>query len=273
MNVKSADAGIPPKDGRTIQSVTRALDILEVLSMSEGEMPLNEIARMTGLNVSTCHHILLTLLTRGYVGQAQKGRSYSLGSKVIELSSNRARQFSLVDLAMPALRELNDRTGENVHLAVIQGNDLVILTELASPKIVRVVTDSISLANAAHASAIGKAILAWLPEPEITRILDHKGLTKFTDRTVVDRHDLIEGLRHVRRFGFAMEREEFLPGVVSVGTAIRDYSGTVLGAVGCTIPGGRADEDHLELVKEAVQACAGSIATRLGRPSEDQREN
>ena len=78
MNVISADAGAHPKDGRTIQSVTRALDILEVLSTSEGEMPLNEIARMTGLNVSTCHHILLTLLTRGYVGQAQKGRSYPL---------------------------------------------------------------------------------------------------------------------------------------------------------------------------------------------------
>jgi len=255
-----------PKDGRTIQSVARALDILEVLSNSQDELPLNEIGQLTGLNVSTCHHIILTLLNRGYVSQAQKGRGYTLGSRVLELSSNRARQFSLVDLALPELRRLNDTTEENVHLAVIQGNDLVILTELESPRVVRVVTGGISHANAAHATAIGKAILAWLPEQEISRILDQKGQSKFTEQTITKRHDLIEALRHVRRFGFALDDQEFLSGVVSVGTALRDYSGTVLGSVGCTLPAGRADEDHLESVKAAVRDCVESLAAKLGRP-------
>ena len=260
------------KEGRTIQSVTRALDILEVLSNSPGELALNEIASATGLNLSTCHHIILTLLTRGYVSQAQKGRGYALGSRVLELSSNRARQFSLVDLALPELRRLNDTTQENVHLAVIQGNDLAVLAELDSPRVVRVVTGGISHANAAHATAIGKAILAWLPEQEITRILDQKGQTKFTENTITKKNNLIEALRHVRRFGFALDEQEFLPGVISVGTALRDYSGTVLGSVGCTLPADRADEEHLDLVKAAVHDCVEALAAKLGRPQEGEAD-
>ena len=122
---------------REIQSVSRALNILEVLSKAQsegkvGEMQLGEIAIATDLNVSTCHHILMTLMKRGYVAQYSRGRAYFLGTKIHELSSNQARQFSLAASAMPELRQLNMVTGENVHLAVLQGNDLVVLVQLDS---------------------------------------------------------------------------------------------------------------------------------------------
>lgn len=259
----------PIKDNRKIQSVSRALDILEVLSNVQGEVALNGIAVMTGLNVSTCHHIVQTLMDRGYVSQAHKGRGYTLGSRVLELSSNSARQFTLVDVAMPELKRLNQIVGENVHLAVMQGNDLVVLAELESPRVVRVVTGGISYASAAHATALGKAILAWLPDQEVTRLLDQKGQTKFTENTITERHDLIEALRLVRRFGFASDHQEFLPGVMSVGTVLRDYSGTVLGSLGCTFPQGRGDEDHLEGLKVAINECVGSLAKKFGRPRGD----
>ena len=135
---------------REIQSVARALNILEVLSKAQGEdrggeMQLGEIALATALNVSTCHHILLTLMNRGYIAQHKRGRAYFLGLKIHELSSNRARQFSLAESAMPELRQLNKVTGENVHLAVLQGDDLVILAQLASHRVVRVNLDAINL--------------------------------------------------------------------------------------------------------------------------------
>ncbi len=259
----------PPKSGRTIQSVARALNILEVLSKAEGEMQLGEIARETELNVSTCHHILLTLMTRGYVAQNNRGRAYFLGTKILELSSNRARQFSLAELAMPELRRLNSVTGENVHLAVIQGNDLVALAQLDSTKIVQVNMEAISLTGAAHATAIGKSILAWLPENEIERIIRQKGLPQFTRSTITDFDALKESLRLVRRFGFAIDREEFLPGVVCIGTALRDYSGTVLGSISCTLPDSRAADENIEIVKQAVLDCVAKLSSKLGRPKGD----
>ena len=257
------------KENRKIQSVSRALDILEVLSNVQGELALNGIAAITGLNVSTCHHIIQTLMNRGYVSQAQKGRGYTLGSRVLELSSNSARQFTLVDFAMPELELLNQITQENVHLAVIQGSDLVVLAELDSPQVVRVVTGGISYASAAHATSLGKAILAWLPDQEVTRLLDQKGQTKFTENTITEKNDLIEALRLVRRFGFALDHQEFLPGVMSIGTALRDYSGTVLGSLGCTFPHDRGSEDHLEGLKVAIKDCVGSLATKFGRPASE----
>ena len=78
--------GVRP--GRTIQSVDRAIDVLEVLAESGAELPLKEIARKTGLNVSTCHHLLATLVNRGYVGRSRLGRLYFIGSKVTELSKS-----------------------------------------------------------------------------------------------------------------------------------------------------------------------------------------
>ena len=78
---------------------------------------------------------------------------------------------------------------------------------------------------------------------------------------------MIEALRHVRRYGFALDNEEFLPGVMSVGTALRDYSGTVLGSLGCTFPHERGSEDHLEGLKVAIKDCVGSLATKFGRPA------
>ena len=258
----------PPSYNRGIQSVARALNILEVLSKAQGEgkvgeMQLGEIANATDLNVSTCHHLILTLMNRGYVAQHKRGQAYFIGTKIHELSSNRARQFSLADSAMAELRQLNLVTGENAHLAVLQGNDLVVLAQFESPQVVRVNLEAVNLTNSSHATAIGKSILAWLPDVEIERIVNQKGLVKYTPATIVDFDHLKENLRLVRRFGYAIDHEEFVVGVASVGTALRDQAGTVLGSVSCTLPASRADTVHFDAVKNAVLQCSVDLSRKL----------
>jgi IclR family acetate operon transcriptional repressor len=253
---------------RGIQSVARALNILEVLSKAQGEgkvgeMQLGEIANATDLNVSTCHHLILTLMNRGYVAQHKRGQAYFIGTKIHELSSNRARQFSLADSAMPELRQLNMVTGENAHLAVLQGDDLVVLAQFESPQVVRVNLEAVNLTNSSHATAIGKSILAWLPDVEIERIVNQKGLVKYTPATIVDFDHLKENLRLVRRFGYAIDQEEFVVGVASVGTVLRDQAGTVLGSVSCTLPASRADTVHFDAVKNAVLQCSVDLSRKL----------
>ncbi len=257
-----------PRGTRTIQSVDRALDLIEVLARANGELALKEIAIQSGLNLSTCHHLISTLVKRGYVGQNPQGRSYFLGPKIVEVSNSRMGQFNLAEVAMPELRRLNQMTKESVHLAVLQGHDLTTLGKLESLHAVRVATDTGGKANAAHATATGKAILAWLPETEIARVVAEKGLTAFTESTITSLGDLVEELRHVRRNGFALDREEFQPGVICVGSAIRDVSGAVMGSISCSMPEMRATSDHVEETKNAVKACATNLSELLGRSAE-----
>jgi len=171
------------RPARSVQSVDRAIDILEVLSASGREMQLGEIAEAVGINVSTCHHLINTFVARGFVGRNPYNRSYFLGHRIVELSNARVQQFNLVERSAPELRRLNDATRETVHLAAMQGIELVTLIKIDSPHAVRVGTDSMGKANAMHATATGKAVLAWLPEQEIDRIVELSGLTDFTPRS------------------------------------------------------------------------------------------
>lgn len=116
---KNTDAGAKiastaGKAGRTIQSIERALDLLDILAAADGERALREIASKAGLNSSTCHHLLATLVKRGYVGRNPLTRNYFLGSRITELSHRRLKQFNLIDIAMVELRELQDGTGKSI---------------------------------------------------------------------------------------------------------------------------------------------------------------
>ena len=252
----------PQPARRKIQSVERALRLLELLA--QGNLRLNAISKTLNLNASTCHHLLSTLLEHGYVAQSAHDRSYFLGNKISELSRSRIRQFNIAEVAMNGLRALNERTGETVHLAVMQGDELITLTVLDSRHAVRVVSAPGGKSDAAHATATGKAILAWLPEQEIERIIERCGLMRFTDKTIVDRHDLLENLRHVRRNGFSVDNEEYQPGVVCIGAAIRDHAGAVIGAFSCSMPRMRANKKRLNAVENDVKATARILSDAVG---------
>jgi len=249
---------------RSVQSVDRAIDILEILSASRGEMQLSEIADAVSLNVSTCHHLINTFVARGFVGRNPYNRSYFLGHRILELSKSRVQQFNLVERAMPDLQWLNDATRETVHLTAMQGVELVTLTKIDSPHPVRVGTDTIGKANAMHATATGKAVLAWLPESEVERVIQANGLTKFTPRTCVSKSELTEELRHVRRRGFATDDEEFQPGVFCIGCAVRDASGGVIASVSCSMPKTRATKSQRVSIRENVIDCARRLSSVLG---------
>ena len=251
------------KPAPVIQSVDRALDILEALAQAEGKIALAELSARTGLNLSTCHHLVATIVRRGYIAQDRATRHYSLGSKIFELSEARTRQIDLVALTAPHLNRLNRETGEAAHLGVVEGTELIVVARLASLYAVRV-DNAISQSSAAHATATGKAILAWLPESEIDEILAAKGMERFTPRTIVTRDALIEELRLVRRYGYAEEREEFRPGVYGVGAALRGHKGVVAGAICLSLPTMRATEEVVAKARRAVKAAALEISKELG---------
>src|SRR5215469_9250452 len=239
-------------DRHNIQSVDRALYLLETIADAGGEATLTDLASRTGLNISTCHHLLATLIQRGFATKVP-GRLYALGARIIYLG-HACLQVDLPRRAQPYLEAINQATGETVHLAALQGDNVVTLSVREARHAVRVDTGRIGKMEAPHATSLGKAILAWLPEDEMRRILAH-GMKRFTDKTITEFPALIESLRIVRRNGYALDREEFLPGVICVGAAIRDQVGTVIGAISASTPAMRADEAHVTLMREEVSAA------------------
>jgi IclR family acetate operon transcriptional repressor len=254
-----------PKSRRrdSVQSVERALALVDVLARSSGSLQLSELAQQARLNVSTGHHLLATLVKWGYVTRAP-GRRYALGARGLHLAQAFLKQVDLPRRAQPHVDRVSAETGETVHLAILQGDAVVTLLKREGRHPVRVDTGAVGAMDAAHASAVGKAMLAWLPETEVRRILARRGMRAFTPNTVTDPDLLIEQLRLVRRHGHAADREEYQPGVTCVGAAIRDHLGAVVGAISASAPTSRASEEHLSRMRASVVGAARALAAELG---------
>jgi len=248
-------------DRHSIQSVDRALRLLETIADMGGEATLTELANRTGLNISTCHHLLATLIQRNFAAKVPGRRLYALGNRLITLS-HACLQVDLPRRAQPYMETINRATGETVHLVGWQGDSMSVLSVREARHAVRVETGKIGRLSAPHAQSAGKAILAWLPEDEIRRLLPD--LKRHTANTITDLPALIESLRHVRRNGHALDQEEYLPGVVCVGAAIRDHAGTVIGAISASAPTMRADKGHFGLMREQVVAATRALSAEFG---------
>lgn len=251
-----------------IQSVDRALFLLETIAEAGGEATLTDLSHRTGLNISTCHHLLATLIQRGFAAKVSGRRLYALGPRILYLS-HACLQVDLPRRAQPYLEAVNRATGETVHLATLQGDSIVMLAVREARHAVRVDTGRTGRMEAPHATSVGKAILAWLPEDEMRRILA-SGMKRCTDNTITDFAAFVEALRHVRRNGYAMDHEEHLPGVICVGAAIRDQAGTVIGGISASTPTMRADDEHIALMREEITNAARGLSAEFGAPAPAQ---
>jgi IclR family transcriptional regulator, acetate operon repressor len=254
------------RDNGGIQALDRAFLILDIIADAGGEAKLTEIAGIAGLNVSTCHHLISTLHNWGYVARGANSRSYVLGSRILYLSAACLRQVDLPRRAQSFVDRLNDQTREAVQLAIMQDTNLVNVLHREARHAVRVDAGCGGNSNAAHATATGKAILAWLPPTELDRIVADKGLTAFTPHTITDIEKLKEDLRLTRRNGFAIDREEFQLGVICLGAAIRDHAGAVVGSISVSSPVFRAASAYLDQIKVHLVAAADELSTELGAP-------
>lgn len=244
------------QQGRTIQSVDRALSVLETIAETNDGMTVSAVSEITGLNVSTCHHLITTLMYRGYLTQVSRSRGYTLGPKLNEVIEASQRESDPAILLANDLRELGARLGHGVQFAVLSGTSL--LTKLSFPGNDDAVVEpsEVDKMTALHATATGKAILAWIPDTELVRVISANGLTSYTPRTITTLSGLVEDLRVVRRGKYAVDDEEFQNGIVCIGATIREGAGAVIGSISATISADRATEDYRQsLIKEMIQAA------------------
>ncbi|MBO0763745.1 MAG: IclR family transcriptional regulator [Hyphomicrobiaceae bacterium] len=253
----------PGRRRDSVQSVERALALVDVLARSAGSLQLTELVQQAQLNISTGHHLLATLVKWGYVARSP-GRRYALGARGLHLAQAFLKQVDLPRRAQPHVDRIGEETGETVRLAVLQSDAVVTLLKHEGRHAVRVEAGEVGSVDAAHATALGKAMLAWLPEQEIRRILATRGMAAFTPNTFTDADLMIEELRLVRRHGHAVDREEYQPGVTCIGAAVRNHLGAVVGAISASAPSSRANEQHLALMRDSVMGAARALAVEFG---------
>ena len=249
--------------GRTIQSVDRALQVLEAIAQSNEGTTVKSVSEKVGLNTSTCHHLISTLVHRGYLAQVSRSRGYVLGPMLNELIEAAERESDPAILLENDLRALGVRLGHGVQFAVLSETSL--LTKLSFPSADDAVVepDEVEKMTALHATATGKAILAWIPDTELVRVISANGLKTYTPRTITTLSGLVEELRLVRRGKFAVDDEEFHEGIVCIGATIREGAGAVIGSISTTVSADRASEEYRQyLIKEMIGA-ANSFSNKL----------
>jgi len=249
--------------GRLIQSVSRALTILEVLAAEREGLTLSALAERAGLNSSTCHHLVATLVARGYLTHLGRSHGYALGQKLHELNNLAGRETDPAEMLKGDLRKLGERLGHGVQLAVLSETSLLTKLRYSAPNEDLEQPDEITKMTALHATATGKAILAWIPDTELVRIISANGLDSYTARTITTLSGLVEELRLVRRRGYSVDDEELQEGVVCIGAALREVGGAVVASISVTVSAEKATGDYRAHLSKAIISAAHEFSNRL----------
>jgi len=248
--------------GGESRTLHRALDVLEFLARTGEPVALANISDAVDSPKATMHRMLATLQSRGYVSQEAETGRYGVGIRCFELGSLWAQKLDLRVVASPYLRRLNDETGEMVHLALYERGDVIYVEKLGSPHPI-VAQSYVGRRCPAYSVSTGRALLAFMPEAEINRVLAGP-LPSHTDRTVTDPAQLLELLEEVRHSGYATNDGSFRVGVCGVAAPVRDYTGAVVASVGICVPEQRFGAERLEVLRHQTIAAAAAISAELG---------
>lgn len=257
-----ADGASPESPALVIRSVDRALHILELILDAPGSLRLQEIAAATGLKSPTCHHLVSSLVARGFVTRHSQPRTYGPGPRIASLLRRGGPQPDLGGAGHATLETLARATRCTTCLATLADTTFSLLDDFAPPRGLSAGPYRADLGLAPHAAALGKAILAWLPETQIAKVVAAHGLAPRTAHTITSLGELVESLRQTRRHGFAIEDREYQPDVLALACAIRNRAGAVIGSIACLAPAHGDPAATLRALHPHVHAAARDISAR-----------
>lgn len=247
----------------TVRSVDKALGLLEALSEFPRGVGVTELADRLGLYKSTAHRLLGTMMRRGYVEQSADTGKYKLGYTVADLGMRLLASIDLRGEALPYLRELADRTGEVAHLALLDGRDVVYIEKVDSASTIRM-HSRVGMRVYAHATGLGKAMLAAMPEAESAAFIQRYGLPQLTDRTITDADQLVRSFQKIRETGCAVAIEENELGICCVAAPIFGSDARVVAACSVSGPCSRMDRAKIISIVPWVREASEKISGRLG---------
>lgn len=250
-----------------VATLVNGLEILEGLAAAEEEgrayVSASEQAEMLGLHKSTVLRLLSTLEHKGYVERDPETKGYRLRWKLFQLGSAVLTRNDLVREARPILEELARATGEVVHLSVLDDDEVVYVDKVEPPSTIRMYS-RVGRRSPAHCTGVGKALIAFLPDAELNRLLEERGLRRYTRGTITDPEVLRRELARVRQTGVAYDEEEHEEGICCVAAPVRDHRGAVVASISVAGPAFRLGRERRQELAKVVRGASERISARLG---------
>lgn len=262
--------GSPPRrDAPLVQSLDRGLRILDTVIGSGTPLRLRDVAAHLAVDKASAFRLLATLERFGLVAKDPGTKTYAIGSRFIAWLATQKPTVQLIELVRPHLVRLVAETDESGHLGVLGGDQALLLDYVPSTGIVTI-KNRIGVYEPLHCTAVGKALLAFLPAPARQELIGRLRLGRFTPRTLPDVAALEQDLARVRATGIALDRGEYHELVTCVAAPITDAAGYPIASLGISSVTPLIDRDpkRLHTVIAAVKACAARVSRQLaGKPT------
>jgi DNA-binding IclR family transcriptional regulator len=247
-----------------MKSINKTLDVLEVfLTVKENKLRLSEIARLAGINKSTANRIVIELRKRLYLQQSAKRGKYSLGPQFAKFSQRMDKRTQFGVVSRPHLVKLSKAVQECILVTSLDGEEAIISEVIDSTHVLRV-SPIVGMTIPLYCTAQGKAILAYMKEPELEKYLRNVTLKKYTENTITNAAKLRAHLIEVARENVAFDDVEQYLGLRNVAVAIKDSNNEVYASVGVLGPSTRLTMEKMKEMVPDVQKCALAISRDLG---------
>jgi IclR family transcriptional regulator, KDG regulon repressor len=247
-----------PAETSGVRVLHKTLDILEKIKTTEAGYTLADLARKVGLPKATVYRILCTLEGRGYLDRGAGG-SYRLAKKLFDLQRTVPLEQMLHRVAQPVMERLVASCKETVNLGILDAGEVVVINTVESPQAVRM-SSKIGNRRHLHSTAIGKVLLAGLPDKEVQRLLRLKGTPKLTEETLTSKAAVLAEIMKVRQQGWALDNQENEIEGRCIGAAITSPEGQVLAALSISGPEFRMDLARARALVPGLQAACAEIS-------------
>jgi DNA-binding IclR family transcriptional regulator len=244
----------------TINATEKTMKALELLA-EKGELSVAQTACQLGMNRSTCHRFLSTLRDLGYVAQTSLSH-YKLSLKLFEVGTKVIDRIEIRKIAQPYLKELSVFFNETLNLGCLDNNEIVHLDKINSTEILRI-DPSIGSRVPAYCTALGKAILAYLPEEELNKFLKSVSLKKMTENTITTTTNLLKEFEKIRKQGCAVDSEELCRGLRCVASPVLGYTNYPLYSISVAGPVSRMNKEKIKAIKGEIKRVCSELSKSL----------
>ncbi|UFJ40786.1 IclR family transcriptional regulator [Brevibacillus humidisoli] len=246
-----------------IQSIERALRILDLFDEYATELKITDISMRLNLHKSTVHSLLKTLQKFHYIEQNQENGKYRLGMKLVERGNFVLSNLDIRVIAKNYLTELSMKTGNTTHLVIQDGKEGVYIDKVEGTS-ATILYSRIGRRVPIHSSAVGKTLVAFKSDDELAQILEDYEFVVHTPNTITNQQDFLTELEKIRERGYALDNEENEPGVACIAVPIRNHTGKVIAAMSMSQPATRLHPEATESAVAMLKQAAQEISTKLG---------
>lgn len=246
-----------------LRAVQRVLAVLQSFSLERPELGITEIAAIVGLNPSSVYRVVASLELGGFLEQNPTTGKYRLGLEVFSLGALVLEQMGLGRQSFPFMEELARISRETVNLGVLRNGQVMYVQKIESPEILRAGL-TVGSRVPAHCTAIGKVLLAYLPDDQLEEVVRLRGLDRYGPNTITSLPELKAHLAAIRQRGYSIDDEELGADMRCIGAPIRNHMAQVVAGIAIAGPARRLTYDRLEELRPAVLGAADGISRRLG---------